>query len=157
MENKNYKIIIGANLTQAPSGYHCFQIGCGIAEYDLFNPNSFFYQFLETGTSDRTRKGFDQLLGFSLYPLSYFLYSSFKVTGVTLGLCKHFLELMKSFKVKKAACSALNSEFSHAKVFYGEIYMVGLFKNRISEVYYTISRIKSFLVKPVLLHINNIK
>ena len=43
-----------------------------------------FYQFLETGTSDRTLMGLDQLLkslGFSLYPLSFFLYSPFK-TGL---------------------------------------------------------------------------
>ena len=45
----------------------------------------FFYtvlrQFLETGTSDRCLIGIVQLLrfsGFSLYPLSFFLYSPFK-------------------------------------------------------------------------------
>ena len=38
------------------------------------------YQFLETGQSDRTNIGRDQLLkylGFSLYPLSFYLNSPF--------------------------------------------------------------------------------
>ena len=40
-----------------------------------------FYINFETGTSDRTFKGLDQILkssGFSLYTLSFFLYSPFK-------------------------------------------------------------------------------
>ena len=49
------------------------------------NLTTFFYQFLETGTSDRTLMGLDQLLkclGFSLNPLSFFLYFPFKDTIV---------------------------------------------------------------------------
>ena len=41
------------------------------------------YQFLETGTWDRTLMGLHQLLkclGFSLYPFSFFLYSPFKIS-----------------------------------------------------------------------------
>ena len=39
MQNKNYKIIKGANLLdfQAPVGYNLFQIGCIFAEYELLN------------------------------------------------------------------------------------------------------------------------
>ena len=47
------------------------------------NLTQFFYQFLETETSDRTREGFDKLLsnlGFSLYPFSFFLFSPFNQT-----------------------------------------------------------------------------
>ena len=45
------------------------------------NLDTVLYQFLETGESDRTLMGLFQLLkclGFSLYPLSFFLYSPFK-------------------------------------------------------------------------------
>ena len=45
------------------------------------NFDTVLYQFFETGTSDRTLIGLDQLLkflGFSLYHLSFFLYSPFK-------------------------------------------------------------------------------
>ena len=45
----------------------------------LYKFDTVLYQFLETGTSDRTIVGLDELLwylGFSLYPLSFFLYSS---------------------------------------------------------------------------------
>ena len=66
------------------------------AEYDLLKPRIFckiyffqflfkfdtvLYQFLKTGTLDKTLMGLDQLqryLGFSLYLLSFFLYSPFK-------------------------------------------------------------------------------
>ena len=40
--------------------------------FDTFKFDTVLYQFLETGTSDRTLMGLDQLLkclGFSLYPL----------------------------------------------------------------------------------------
>ncbi len=51
--------------------------------YELsYNSNTVLYQFLETGTSDKTFMGRDQelkWLAFSLYPLSFFLYSPFKV------------------------------------------------------------------------------
>ena len=69
-------------------GYNRFQIGCVFVEYDKpttfiqnciyeFSDNfdTVFHQFLETGTSDRTLMGLDQLLkclGFSLYPLLIF-------------------------------------------------------------------------------------
>ena len=46
-----------------------------------YNFNTVLYQFLETGTLDKTFMGRDQelkLLAFSLYPLSFFLYSPFK-------------------------------------------------------------------------------
>ena len=49
------------------------------------------YQFLETGTLDRTLMGLDQLLkclGFGLYPLSFFLYSPFKEDDRILILTK---------------------------------------------------------------------
>ena len=50
--------------------------------YELsYNFNTFLYQFLETGTSDKTFMGRDQelkWLAFSLYSLSFFLYSPFK-------------------------------------------------------------------------------
>ena len=45
-----------------------------------YNFDTVLYQFLETGTSDRTFVCLNQLLrfsGFSLYPLSFFLYSPF--------------------------------------------------------------------------------
>ena len=57
--------------------------------YNLFIHNfshkfyTVLYQFLETGKSDRTLMGLDQLikcLGFSLYPVSFFLYSPFNYT-----------------------------------------------------------------------------
>ena len=57
--------------------------------YNLFIHNfshkfyTVLYQFLETGKSDRTLMGLDQLikcLGFSLYPVSFFLYSPFHDT-----------------------------------------------------------------------------
>ena len=40
-KNKNYKIILGENLSynSISLGYLCFQIGCVVAEYDLFKPN----------------------------------------------------------------------------------------------------------------------
>ena len=37
------------------------------------------YQFFETGTSDRTLIGLQKCLGFSLYPLSFFHYTPFKL------------------------------------------------------------------------------
>ena len=46
----------------------------------LYNFDTFLYQFFETGTSDGTNIGHDQLLkilDFSLYPLSFYLYSPF--------------------------------------------------------------------------------
>ena len=94
MQNK--KIIKGANLRFSGScGHRRFQIGCVFVEYDLFNTRTFiqnciymncrmtefFYQFLETGTSDRCLICDVQrlrFLGFILYPLSFFLYSPFK-------------------------------------------------------------------------------
>ena len=73
-----------------------------VAEYDLFKPMIFYtkfykykfsykfdtvlYQFLKTGTLDRTRMGLGQLLkclGFSLYPLSFLLYSPFNAPCVS--------------------------------------------------------------------------
>ena len=51
--------------------------------YELsYNFNTVLNQFLERGTSDKTFMGHDQelkLLSFSLYPLSFFLYSPFKL------------------------------------------------------------------------------
>ena len=47
-----------------------------------YNFNTVLYQFLETGTSDKTFMGRDQelkRLAFSLYPLSFFLYCPFKL------------------------------------------------------------------------------
>ena len=47
----------------------------------MYNFDTVLYQFLETGTSDRTLLGLDQPLkffGFSLYPISFVLYSPFK-------------------------------------------------------------------------------
>ena len=49
--------------------------------------NSFLilYQFLETGTSDRTLMGLDQLLkclGFNLYPFSFFFYNPLNVAFI---------------------------------------------------------------------------
>ena len=47
----------------------------------LYNFDTVLHQFLETGTSDRTLKGLGQLhkfSGFSLYSLSFLLYSPFK-------------------------------------------------------------------------------
>ena len=38
-----------------------------------------FYQFFETGTSERTLIGLQKCLGFSLYPLSFFHYTPFKL------------------------------------------------------------------------------
>ena len=72
-----------------------FQIGCEFIEYCLFNTtntksdiytfwynfDTVLYKFLETGTSDRCLIYILQRLrfsGFSLYPLSFFLYSPFK-------------------------------------------------------------------------------
>ena len=79
---------------QAPLGYRSFQIGCVFVECDLFyyyesftksyiylfwyNFDTDLYQVLETGTSDRTLISLYQLprfSGFSLYPLSFYLYS----------------------------------------------------------------------------------
>jgi len=42
-----------------------------------YNFYTVLYQFLETETSDRWLFGIVQLSGFSLYPLSFFLYSPF--------------------------------------------------------------------------------
>ena len=51
--------------------------------YELsYNFNTVLYQFLETGTSDKTVMGRDQelkWLAFSLYPLLFFLYSPSKI------------------------------------------------------------------------------
>ena len=47
-----------------------------------YNFDTVLHQFLESGTSDRCPIGLNQLLrfsGFSLYPLSFFLYSTFNV------------------------------------------------------------------------------
>ena len=40
----------------------------------MYKFDTVLYQFLETGTSERTLRGLDQLLRYSLYPLSFFLY-----------------------------------------------------------------------------------
>ena len=74
------QIMIGANLSYLgfSAGYRRFQIGCVFAEYNLFKPTifkqNFIYiifcknltqfkiNFLETGTSDGTLRGLDQLL-----------------------------------------------------------------------------------------------
>jgi len=50
-----------------------------------YNFDTVLYQFLETGTSDRTLICLNQLLrfsDFSLYPLSFFLYSPFKFVNI---------------------------------------------------------------------------
>ena len=57
--------------------------------------NFFFYQVFETGTSDRCLIGIVQLLrfsGFSLYSLSFFFYSPFKIpfSGRRQGLMLPF-------------------------------------------------------------------
>ena len=47
------------------------------------------YQFLKTGISDRTLIGLNQLLrfsGFSLYPLSFFLYGPFKLNYIQINI-----------------------------------------------------------------------
>ena len=52
-----------------------------IYEFSYKFDTVFFYQFLETGTSDITFMGRNQELkrvAFSLYPLLFFLYSPFK-------------------------------------------------------------------------------
>ena len=91
MKNYEIQIIIGANLSYLDSS-EISSIFRLVAEYDLFKPKNFiqnliyadfcknftqfFFQFLETGTSYRTRKGLDQVLsnlGFNLYPHSFFL------------------------------------------------------------------------------------
>ena len=54
----------------------------------LYKINTVLYQFLETGTSDRTFMGLDQLLkclGFILYPFHFFftvtlIYGSYEVS-----------------------------------------------------------------------------
>ena len=80
-------------------GYHRFQIGCLLAEFDLFKPTTFIQncifdkvvnQFLEIGTSDITFMGRDQelkWLAFSPYPLSFFLYSPFKFSFTRVSFC----------------------------------------------------------------------
>ena len=87
-------------VSQVPLGYRRFQICCVFVEYNLFNTiyesytksyiyiytfwynfDTVLYQFLETGALDRSLTCFIQnlrFLGFSLYPLSFFLYSPFK-------------------------------------------------------------------------------
>ena len=48
----------------------------------MYNFSTVLYQFLETGTSDKTFMGRDQelkWLAFGLYPLSFFLYSPFNL------------------------------------------------------------------------------
>ena len=90
---------MGANLRFSGfCGINRFQIGCVFAEYDLFKPKLYIYefsynfdtvlyQFLETGTSDRCfivqRLRFSD---FSLYHLSFFLYNPFK--DFLLRACK---------------------------------------------------------------------
>ena len=75
------------NIYKAPLGCRRFQIGCVFADlgflYKILYIHFCFtvlYKFLKTGTSDRTLVGLCQLvkcLGFSLDPLSFFLYSPF--------------------------------------------------------------------------------
>ena len=116
------------------------QIGCVFAEYDLFKSTKFiqnlvhtdfcinftqFYQFLKIGTSERTRKGFDQLLsnlGFSLYTLSFFLYSSFNpimIKKLKMGIninkfCnkKHFIQKKCKRAGQNAPIFILTSEMN---------------------------------------------
>ena len=54
----------------------------------LYKFDTVLYQFLETGTSDITFMGRDQelkLIAFSLYHLSFFLYTPFKSYYLTIG------------------------------------------------------------------------
>ena len=56
------------------------------------------YQFVETGTSERTLMGLDQFLkclGFSLNPLSFFLYSPCKVKTFVSNSANHQLSTRK--------------------------------------------------------------
>ena len=55
----------------------------------LYKFDTVFYQFLETGTSERTLIGLNlllRILGFSLYPLLFYLFSPFKVRSKSLTL-----------------------------------------------------------------------
>ena len=55
-----------------------------------YNFDRVLYQFLETGTSDRRLIGIVQLMrfsGFSLYSLSFFLYSPFKIDNLSHYVC----------------------------------------------------------------------
>ena len=79
---------------QAPLGYRCFQIGCVFVEYDLLNTTTLYLTYIRFGiiltqfyiNFSRQEHQIEllclnQLLrfsGFSLYPLSFFLYSPFK-------------------------------------------------------------------------------
>ena len=80
---KNEKLLNSNNnrsKNKAPLGYRRFQIGCEFVEYDLFYTTNLI--------QNRTYIRFDRCLicivqllrfsDFSLYPLSFFLYSPFK-------------------------------------------------------------------------------
>ena len=60
-----------------------YNLNTKLQKYEFsYKFNTVLYQFLVTGTSDRCLKGIFQRLrfsGFSLYPLSFFLYSPFKL------------------------------------------------------------------------------
>ena len=84
------------------------------------------YQFLETGTSDKTFMGRDQelkWLAFSLYPLSFFLYSPFKRTNLPIKgrvtekmpfLAKIAIEIFFSYFMKKSAIECVtNNDLAH--------------------------------------------
>ena len=64
----------------------------------MYNFNTVLYQFLETGTSDKTFMGDDQelkWLAFSLYPLSFFLYIPFNQINV------HFVHTVPQSLISK--------------------------------------------------------
>ena len=118
--NEKWKIIIaGATLSsQASLGYFRSQIGFVFAEYDLSQPTIFIqnYIYIKFGiiltefyiiswhrTSDRTLMGLNQLLiclDFSLYPISFLLYSLFKtflwswVNGISIFLTLKYIWLL---------------------------------------------------------------
>ena len=83
---------------QAPLGYRCFQIGCVFVEYDLLNTTTLYLTYIRFGIIHKFdvnflrqehQKKLNQLLrfsGFSLYSLSFFLYSPFKFGSCTAYL-----------------------------------------------------------------------
>ena len=70
----------------------------------LYNFDTFLYQFFETGTSDGTNIGHDQLLkilDFSLYPLSFYLYSPILTKNNNSYFCVRWTT--HDYNIKKSA------------------------------------------------------
>ena len=106
-----------------------------------YNFETVLYQFLETGTLDRTLTGLDQLLkcsSFNLYPLSFFLYSPF-----TWIIKKNIDFQYKEYQYFQIWLESFNKYCSHVKYIDFRILKISFFKYQFIRKYYKYDILRS--------------